>query len=68
VRNVYNFFIIKTERKIPLGRQEDNSRGDVREIEWEGVNWIRLAGCCKHGSKSSDSIKGGEFLDLLSDS
>jgi len=26
-----------------------------------------LAGPCEHGNEPSDSIKGGEFLDLLSD-
>jgi hypothetical protein len=26
-----------------------------------------VAGCCEHGNEISDSIKGGEFLDQLSD-
>jgi hypothetical protein len=25
-----------------------------------------LTGCCEHGNEPSDSITGGEFLDLLS--
>jgi len=36
----------KTEGKKPLGRPrhrwEDNIRMDVREIGWEGMNWIHL--------------------------
>jgi hypothetical protein len=37
------------------------------------VDWIHLAqnrvlaGPCKHGNKRSSSIKGGEFLDCVSD-
>jgi hypothetical protein len=26
-----------------------------------------VADCCEHGNEPSRSIKGGEFLDLLSD-
>jgi hypothetical protein len=37
----------KSEGKRPLGspgrRWEDNIRIDIREIEWEGVDWIHLA-------------------------
>jgi len=35
------------EGKRPLGRPrsrwEDNTRKDLREVEWEGVDWIHLA-------------------------
>jgi hypothetical protein len=27
-----------------------------------------VAGCCEHGNKPTDSVKGGEFFDELSDS
>jgi hypothetical protein len=41
------FFFGKPERKRPLGRPrcrwEDNIRMDLREIRWEGVDWMRLA-------------------------
>jgi hypothetical protein len=30
--------------------------------------WGIVAGSCEHGNKPSGSIKGGEFLDYLSDS
>jgi hypothetical protein len=36
----------KPERKRPLGRPrckwDDNFRMDLREIGWEGVDWIHL--------------------------
>jgi len=40
---------------------------DLREIEWEVVDWIHLAqglvvGSCQHSNEPSDSIEGGEFL------
>jgi hypothetical protein len=40
-----------------------------REIEWEGVTWMRVSGyepvvdSYKHGNELSGSIKNGEFLD-----
>jgi hypothetical protein len=41
------FYGIRPERKTKLGRPtrrgEDNIRMDVREIGWEGVDWIQLA-------------------------
>jgi len=37
----------KSEEKRPLGRPKrrykDNIRMDVRDIDWEGVEWTRLA-------------------------
>jgi hypothetical protein len=48
---------------------------NIREIEWEVMNWIHLAlhrdqwggagVCCEHGSEPSGSIKGEEFLNQL---
>jgi hypothetical protein len=55
--------------KIPLGRPrprwEDSIRMDLREIGWEGVDWIHLA---QDRDKwlavvNTNSIKGREFLD-----
>jgi hypothetical protein len=47
MRNVYSIFVGKPEGKRPLGRPrrrwEDNIRMDLREIGWEGVDWIFLA-------------------------
>jgi hypothetical protein len=41
---------------------------DLREIGWEGVDWMHLtqgsvAGSCEHGYEPLGSTKGGEFLD-----
>jgi hypothetical protein len=37
----------KPEGKRPLGRPRrrwvDNIKMDLREIEWDGINWIKLA-------------------------
>jgi hypothetical protein len=46
-RNVYTIFVGKTEGKRPLGRPrrrwENNTKMDLREIGWDGVNWIDMA-------------------------
>jgi hypothetical protein len=43
---VYNILVGKPEGKRPLGRPrrrwEDNIRNDLREIVWEGVDWMHL--------------------------
>jgi len=47
MRNAYNILARKPEGKSPLGRHrrrwEDNIKIDLRETEWEGVDWIDLA-------------------------
>jgi hypothetical protein len=47
MRNAYNSFVGNPEGKISLGRGrrrwEDNIRMDLREIGWEGVDWMHLA-------------------------
>jgi hypothetical protein len=69
---MYNILVAKSEGKRPTGRPrcgwEDNIRMELREIGWEGVDWIWLriektGGPCEHGSEPSFPIKGGEFLD-----
>jgi hypothetical protein len=44
VRNAYNILIRKLEGKRPLGRPrhrlEDNNGMELREVGWEGVDWI----------------------------
>jgi hypothetical protein len=46
-RNAYRIFLDNPERKSPLGRPErrwvDNIKIDLREIGWDGVDWIDLA-------------------------
>jgi hypothetical protein len=47
MRNAYKTSVGYPEAKRPLGRPkhrwEDNIRMDLREIGWQGVNWILLA-------------------------
>jgi hypothetical protein len=47
LRNSYNISVGKPEGKRPHGRRwriwEDNIRMDLREIGWEGVDWMHLA-------------------------
>jgi hypothetical protein len=47
MRNILKILVGKPEGNRPLGRPrrrwEDNIRMDVREIVWEGVDWIHLA-------------------------
>jgi hypothetical protein len=46
-RNPYRVLAGKTEEKRPLGRPrrrwENNITTERREIEWGGMDWIRLA-------------------------
>jgi hypothetical protein len=46
-RGVYRVLVWRSEGKRPLGRPrrrwEDNIKVDLREIEIDGANWIRLA-------------------------
>jgi len=47
MRNAYNILVRKPEGKRPLGRPrhrgEDNIIMNLRNIRWEGVDWIHLA-------------------------
>jgi hypothetical protein len=46
-RNAYRILVGKPEGKRPLGRPRrscvDNIKIDLREIGWDGVDWIDLA-------------------------
>jgi hypothetical protein len=48
-RNAYRILVGKPEEKIPLGRPRrtsrwvDNIKMDLREIGWNGMDWIDLA-------------------------
>jgi hypothetical protein len=46
-RNAHRILVGKPEGKRPLGRPrrrwEDNIKMDLREIEWDGMDWIKLA-------------------------
>jgi hypothetical protein len=54
--------------------RKDNITMGLTEICLKGVGWNNLGGgggpvaaSCEHGNEPSGSIKGGEFLDQLSD-
>jgi hypothetical protein len=46
-RNAYRIMVGKSERKRPLGRRrqrwKSNTKRDIRDIGWGGVQWIDLA-------------------------
>jgi hypothetical protein len=46
-RNAYRILVGKPEGKRPLGRPRrrwvDNIKMDLREIKWDGMDWIDLA-------------------------
>jgi hypothetical protein len=46
-KNAYRILVQSQERKRPLGRPRrklvDNIKIDLREIGWDGVDWIELA-------------------------
>jgi hypothetical protein len=46
-RNAYRIFVGKPERKTPLGRPRcrwvDNIKMYLREIRWDGMDWIDVA-------------------------
>jgi hypothetical protein len=46
-RNAYGILVGKPEGKRPLGRQRrrwvDNIKMDLREIGWDGEDWIDMA-------------------------
>jgi hypothetical protein len=64
LRYAYRVLVRRPEGKRPLGgprrRGEGNSRMDLEEKEWEGVDWIHLAqGSYEHVNEPSGSIKSG---------
>jgi hypothetical protein len=46
MKNAHNVLIAKPEGKRPLGRSrrrwEDNVKMDLKEVGWEGGDWMRL--------------------------
>jgi hypothetical protein len=75
-RNAYRILIGKAEGKRPLGRPRrrwvGNFRMDLREIGWDGMDWIHLPqdgnqwrALVNTVKKPSGSIKCWEFLEQL---
>jgi hypothetical protein len=73
-RGSYGFLIGRPECKRPLGRRkrrcDDNIKMDLREVEIDEANWIRLtqdspvADFCEHGNKASGSIKKAGYCSM----
>jgi hypothetical protein len=46
-RNAYRILVLKPEGNRPLGKPRrrwvDNIKMDLREIEWDGLDWIDMA-------------------------
>jgi hypothetical protein len=72
-RNAYKILIGRCKGKRQLGRPRfrwvDNIRMDLREVGWEGVDWIHLeglglvAGSCECNTKPLGFMKGSEFVE-----
>jgi hypothetical protein len=69
MRNIYKILVENPAGKRPVSRPrrrgEDNIRMDLREIGWEGVEWIQNKDRWR-SLEPSDSLKGEGFLDYLS--
>jgi hypothetical protein len=63
----YVILVDLTIQTISRRRWEDNIKMDLREIGWEGVDWLHLAQDRDQWRAVVSFIKGGEFLDWLSD-
>jgi hypothetical protein len=68
-RNAGRILVGKPEGKRPLERPRrrwlDNIKMDLREIGWNGVDWIDMAQDGEHGIEPSGSIKCWEVLEGL---
>jgi hypothetical protein len=72
-RNAYKILMGRTEGRRPLGRPRrrwaDNSKMDLREIDWGGMDWIDLAqdrDQCRardHCNELSGSMKCWQVLE-----
>jgi hypothetical protein len=73
-RNAYRILVGKPEGKGPLERPRrrwmDNIKMDLREVGWDGMDWIDLAqdrnrwrAFCECGNEPPGSIKYWEVLE-----
>jgi hypothetical protein len=72
-RNAYRILVGKPEGKRPLGsprrRWVDNSQIDLREMGWDGIDWIDLAQDRDHTSDKAQqhfTRKTGRKLSSVS--
>jgi hypothetical protein len=69
-RNAYRVLFEKPEGKRPLGKSRrrwvENIKMDLREIGWDGVDWMELAQDRReHGNEPLGCIKCWEDLEQL---
>jgi hypothetical protein len=74
-RNAYKILVGKPEGRRPLGKPRrrwvDNIKMDLKEIEWDDIDWTDLAqegpveDSCEYGNEPSGSIKCWEVLEKL---
>jgi hypothetical protein len=56
----------KRPLRRPRRRWVDNIKMDLRDIRWNGMDWIGIEpveGSCEHGNEPSGSIKFWEVLE-----
>jgi hypothetical protein len=65
-RNAYSILVGKPEGKRPLGRPRrrwvDNIKMDLREIGWDGVDWIDVAQGRDQWRALVNTENAGKFL------
>jgi hypothetical protein len=71
-QNAYRVLVGKSEGRRPLERPRrkwvDNIKIDLREIGWEGLDWVSVAqdtDSCEHGDEPLGSTKCWEVLEWL---
>jgi hypothetical protein len=68
-RNAYRILVGKPEGKRPLGRPGrrlvGNINVDLREIGWDGVHWIDLAGNKDQWSALVNTVMNLRFHKML---
>jgi hypothetical protein len=65
-RNAYRILVGKPEAKRPLGRPiriwVDNIKMDIRDIGWDGVDWIYMAQDRDQWRALVNTVLNGKFL------
>jgi hypothetical protein len=68
-RNAYRILLGKPEGKRPLGRPRcrwvDNIKIDLREIGWDGVDWIDMAQDRHHWRALVNTVLNLRFHKML---
>jgi hypothetical protein len=71
MRNAYNILAGRSEGKKPIRRSkhrwEDNIRMYLREMGWEGVDWMHLAQDREHWRALVNTVMAGKFLNPIAD-